>query len=179
MRQQEKMCSHCHENPIYVFLFWELRGLNPNFYIHVSVSDLFSILSGSVHIFSCSRIGRSIVGIYKSLTDTWIWKLGLWPRNCFSGNMCFEFSVSGLCSARTVMVFMYLYLSSHASTLKLVPRTRSLATHSLDWIFAGLHAGLDAREAKFLITWADVDLFPPASKLGKVFGQSELSSLLS
>jgi hypothetical protein len=33
--------SHCKENPIYVFLFWELRGLSPNFYIHVSVSDLY------------------------------------------------------------------------------------------------------------------------------------------
>jgi hypothetical protein len=31
---------HCNENPIYVFLLWELRGLNPNFHIHVSVSDL-------------------------------------------------------------------------------------------------------------------------------------------
>jgi hypothetical protein len=30
---------HCIENPIYVFLFWELRGLSPNFHIHVSVSD--------------------------------------------------------------------------------------------------------------------------------------------
>ncbi len=32
---------HCKENPIYVFLFWELRGLSPNFHIHVSVSDLY------------------------------------------------------------------------------------------------------------------------------------------
>jgi hypothetical protein len=32
---------HCNENPIYVFLFWELRGLSPNFHIHVSVSDLY------------------------------------------------------------------------------------------------------------------------------------------
>jgi hypothetical protein len=31
---------HCNENSIYVFLFWELSGLSPNFYIHVSVSDL-------------------------------------------------------------------------------------------------------------------------------------------
>jgi hypothetical protein len=31
--------SHCKENPIYVFLFWELRG--PNFHIHVSESDLY------------------------------------------------------------------------------------------------------------------------------------------
>ncbi len=32
---------HCNENPIYVFLSWELRGLSPNFHIHVSVSDLY------------------------------------------------------------------------------------------------------------------------------------------
>jgi hypothetical protein len=32
---------HCKGNPIYVFLCWELRGLSPNFYIHVSVSDLY------------------------------------------------------------------------------------------------------------------------------------------
>jgi hypothetical protein len=31
---------HCKENPIYVFLFWELHSLSPNFHIHVSVSDL-------------------------------------------------------------------------------------------------------------------------------------------
>ncbi len=32
---------YCKENPIYVFLFWELRGLSPNFHIPVSVSDLY------------------------------------------------------------------------------------------------------------------------------------------
>ncbi len=39
------------------------------------------------------------VHIYKSLTDTWMWKLGLWPRNSFSGNICFEFTVLVLCSS--------------------------------------------------------------------------------
>ncbi len=39
---------HCNENPTFVFLFWELRGLSPNFHIHVSVSD--DIFPGSVHI---------------------------------------------------------------------------------------------------------------------------------
>jgi hypothetical protein len=57
--------------PTYVFIFWELRGLSPNFHIHVSVSDLY-IPRISPHI-SCSRMGRSIVGIYKSLTNTWMW----------------------------------------------------------------------------------------------------------
>ncbi len=53
-----------------------------------------------------SQIGRSIVGIYKSLTDTWKWKLGLRPRNSFSGNICFEFSVLCLCSALTSPWFL-------------------------------------------------------------------------
>ncbi len=29
------------ENLIYVFHFWELRGLSPHFHIHVSMSDLY------------------------------------------------------------------------------------------------------------------------------------------
>jgi hypothetical protein len=41
---------HCNENPIYVFLFWELRVLSPNFHIHVSVSDLYIPRIGP-HIF--------------------------------------------------------------------------------------------------------------------------------
>ncbi len=41
---------------------------------------------------------QTSVGIYKSLIDTWMWKLGLWPCNSFSGNICFEFSVLCLCS---------------------------------------------------------------------------------
>ncbi len=60
--------THCNENPIYVFLFWDLRGLSPNFHIHVSVSDLY-IPRIDQHI-SCSRKGRSIVEVYKSITDT-------------------------------------------------------------------------------------------------------------
>ncbi len=86
--KQPRIYSHCNENPIYVFLFWELRGLSPNFQINVSVSDLYKF-PGSVYIFSCSRIGRPIMGIYKSLTDTWMWKLGLRPHISFSGKYLF------------------------------------------------------------------------------------------
>ncbi len=47
---------------------------SPNFHIHVSVSDLY-IPRIDPNISWC-RIGSSIVGIYKSLTGTWMWKLG-------------------------------------------------------------------------------------------------------
>jgi hypothetical protein len=33
--------SRSNENLIYVFLFWELRGLSPNFHIHVYVNDSY------------------------------------------------------------------------------------------------------------------------------------------
>ncbi len=39
------------------------------------------ILPGAVCIFCCSQIGRPILGIYKSLTNTWIEELGTRPRS--------------------------------------------------------------------------------------------------
>ena len=55
-----------------------------------------------VHIFSCSRIGRprsTILGIYKSLTNTWIEKLGLRPAIPFLGIFVsnFRYCVSAVC----------------------------------------------------------------------------------
>ncbi len=55
--------------PIYVFSEKELRGLSPNFNMHVSVSDFYIPRIGPLTVFSCSRIGRPILGMYKSLTD--------------------------------------------------------------------------------------------------------------
>jgi hypothetical protein len=90
--------THCDENPIYVFPEKELRDLSPNFHIHVSVGDL-SIPRTGYHIFSCSRMGRPIVGIYKSITHTLMWISGLRPRYSFSVNIYLEFSVMCRCSA--------------------------------------------------------------------------------
>ncbi len=45
-------------NPIYVFPEEKLRGLSPNIHIHRAIY----IIPGSVHIFSCNRIGRRIPG---------------------------------------------------------------------------------------------------------------------
>jgi hypothetical protein len=48
---------HCNGNSVYVFLFWELRDLSPNFHIHVSVSDIYIPKMG-LHI-SSSRKGQT------------------------------------------------------------------------------------------------------------------------
>jgi hypothetical protein len=64
MSQLEDMkgCAvHCKEDPIYVFSEIRQRSLSPNFHIHVSVSDF----PRSVHLFSCCRMGRPIVGIFQ------------------------------------------------------------------------------------------------------------------
>ncbi len=39
------------------------------------------IFPGSVCLFCCREICGQILGIYESLTDTWMWKLGLRPCN--------------------------------------------------------------------------------------------------
>jgi hypothetical protein len=61
--------THCKENLDYVFLFWELRGLSPNFHIHVSVSNLYIPKVGPHTVYPCGRIDRPILKIYKSPTD--------------------------------------------------------------------------------------------------------------
>ncbi len=94
---------HCNGNSAYIFLFWELRGLSPNFHIHVSVSDLYIPRTGP-HI-SSSRKGRPIMEIYNLLAVKWMWKLGLRPRYSFSGNICFNFSTFCLCSVPSHLLF--------------------------------------------------------------------------
>jgi hypothetical protein len=46
----------------------ELRGVSPNFHIHVSVSDLYMLLIGLPILLQ--EICGPIMGMYKSLTDT-------------------------------------------------------------------------------------------------------------
>ncbi len=66
---------------------------------HSCVCERFFYIPRIGSHISCSRIGGSKNGgIYIYLTDTWMWKLGLWPRNSFSGNIYFKFSVMVFCS---------------------------------------------------------------------------------
>jgi hypothetical protein len=53
----------------------------------------------TVCLFCCSQIGRPIMGLYKSLTDIWMWKLELRPRSFLCGNTLFQFTIHYLCSA--------------------------------------------------------------------------------
>jgi hypothetical protein len=54
---------HCNENSIYVFPEKkELRGLSPNFHIHPSVSDLYTIFPGSAHIFPAAEYRQTDCG---------------------------------------------------------------------------------------------------------------------
>jgi hypothetical protein len=56
----------------------DYRGLSPNFHIHASVIDLYIPTIGLPILLE--EICRPILGLYKLLTDTWMWKLGLRPR---------------------------------------------------------------------------------------------------
>jgi hypothetical protein len=56
-----------------------VSALSPNFHIHASVSDLY-IPTICLPIL-LEEICRPILGLYKSLTDTWMLKLGLRPRH--------------------------------------------------------------------------------------------------
>jgi len=57
---------HCKENPIYVLPEKKLRGLSPSSFMFLLAANIFP---RSVHLFSCSRKGRQILGIFKSLTE--------------------------------------------------------------------------------------------------------------
>jgi hypothetical protein len=52
-------------------------------YIPVSVSELYIYSPDRSANSTAEKICGPILGIYKSLTDTWMWKLGLEPRTLF------------------------------------------------------------------------------------------------
>ncbi len=68
-----------------------------------------------VHLFSCSRVGRPIVGKYKSLTETWMQELGLWRAVPFLGIFVSNFSVLCLicliCSSYVKILLIAIYVS--------------------------------------------------------------------
>ncbi len=85
---------HCTENSKQIFSEMKLRGSIPNFYIHVSVSDLFIPTIGPPILLYCTF--EPIVGIYKSFKDT-VHEYGNWgtrQHSFISGNFVLNFRYS-------------------------------------------------------------------------------------
>ncbi len=57
--------------------------LSPRSYTYISVRDLYISRTGLPIL--CREICGPILEIYKSLTDTWMWKLGLRPKEYING----------------------------------------------------------------------------------------------
>jgi hypothetical protein len=60
---------HCHENHVYVVLFWELRGLVPKFHTHVSERFKYSQDRSTYFLQQNRQIDRGNT-VYKLLTVT-------------------------------------------------------------------------------------------------------------
>ncbi len=83
------------------------------------------------------------VRIYNSLTDTWMWKLGLRPRYSFSGNICFKFSAFCLCSGSspfkrnaelTELAFYYSETNKHTKMMEEINMTGLLVELPIGWL---------------------------------------------
>ncbi len=67
----------------------KLRSLVPNFYIHVSVSDLYIPTIGP-------QTAKKADGLWKNMNSSQIhefWKMGTKVCSFISGNICFKFLV--------------------------------------------------------------------------------------
>ncbi len=74
-------------------------GLSPNVHIHVSVSDLYIPRIGPY--ISCSRIDRSIVGIYHRHMNV---EIGNEAVQILFWDICFKFSLLVLCSVQCGLI---------------------------------------------------------------------------
>ncbi len=70
MPERPTVIENCNKNPIFVYPEKELSSV-PNSTFNIFVCEQFMyIFPGSLYIFSCCRIGRSMVGIYKLIIET-------------------------------------------------------------------------------------------------------------
>jgi hypothetical protein len=88
------LLRHNTENSQQMFPEKELYSHSPNFHIHVSVSILH-IPTINLPIL-LQEIWGHILGLHKTLTDTWMWKLGLRLRNFHKGIHKWDFPCSAV-----------------------------------------------------------------------------------
>jgi hypothetical protein len=109
-------------------------------FIHLGAIYIFP-----VHLFCCSQIGRPIVGIYKSLTEIWMYCIN-WdgrPRCFLSGNIVFQFSVQYLCSVSIIKnKFREKYSNAKYCGLDLAERLERLAVNATVATGPGFHPSI-------------------------------------
>jgi hypothetical protein len=139
------MCLHCKGNSVYIFLFWELRGFSPNFYIHVSVSDIFP---GSVHIFPPAETAAPSWE-YIIHSQTHECGMGLRPRYSFSRNICFQFSKFFLCVSDLYILTIDLPILPQDRSWEYINRLQSHECGNWDWGRAVPRQGIHKWDFRF------------------------------
>ncbi len=77
----------------------KLRGLVPNFtFMYLWAIYIFQLIGPPI---LCSKVGGPIVGIFKSLSEAWMWKFGTRPRSFISGIFVSSFPYSVLAGRRS------------------------------------------------------------------------------
>jgi nitrate reductase gamma subunit len=81
-----------------------------------------------------------------------MWKLGLWTRNSFSGNICFEFSVLVLCSELQFSISILLAVYGHSrGILQKVHNSKTVALKRTDRVLHNMGAKAGGEEGRVTV----------------------------
>ncbi len=157
--------------PIYVFPEIKLRDLIIMFCLPIST---FMYL-WAIYIFPLSVSQGLIVGIYKALTDTWMWKLGTRSHSFISGIYVSNFPYSARYGKWTLHLFLhslFFHEESHSALtqckiIHLMLRQREKQLH-WDWIRFSLELSCH-RWTRFLLVWFNAEWGYPEDETTRPF----------